>query len=83
MFKPLHNRIVVIPEERETVTESGIYLAEKIVEKPVIGKVEVGNKEVKKGDKVLFSKFGYDEITIEGVLYYLVSDYNVLAIIND
>ena len=81
MFKPLSNRVLVKPEEKPTETSSGILLAEKVVEKPVIGIVVVGNNDVKEGDKVLFSKFGYDEITIDNELHYVVSDFNILGIL--
>lgn len=81
MFKPIHNRCLIEPEEKPNETASGIFIAEKIVEKPVIGTVKVGNNDVKAGDRVLFSKFGYDEVTIDGVLYYVVSDINILGIL--
>lgn len=81
MFKPLNNRILVLPEEKPTATDSGILLSDKIAEKPVIGEVVVGNKDVSVGDRVLFSKFGYDEVTIEGVVHYVVSDFNILGIL--
>ena len=81
MFKPLNNRVLVKPEEKPTETASGILLAEKIVEKPVIGVVIVGNEQVKTGDRVLFSKFGYDEVTIDNELHYVVSDFNILGIL--
>ena len=81
MFQPLNNRVLIKPEEKPNETASGIVLAEKVAEKPVIGLVVVGNKDVKTGDRVLFSKFGYDEATIEGELHYVVSDFNILGIL--
>ncbi len=81
MFRPLNNRILVKPEAKPNETSSGIILAEKVEEKPVIGTVVVGNSDVKKGNRVLFSKFGYDEVTIDDVLYYVCSDFNILGII--
>ena len=79
MFKPLNNRILVEPEKGEKTTASGIILTAK-EEKPVIGTVVVGNKDVKKGNKIIFSKFGYDEVKIDDKLYYVVSDFNVLGV---
>ena len=81
MFKPLNNRILIKPEDKPTETSSGILLSDKTQEKPVIGLVVVGNKDVKEGDRVLFSKFGYDEVTIDDVLYYVVSDFNILGVL--
>jgi co-chaperonin GroES (HSP10) len=43
--------------------------------------VVVGNKDVNEGDRVLFSKFGYDEVTIDGEMHYVVSDFNVLGVL--
>lgn len=79
-FFPLNNRVLIKPEEKATETASGLYLAEKVVEKPVIGLVIVGNKDVTAGQRVLFSKFGYDEVTIDNELYYVCSDFNILGI---
>lgn len=81
MFKPLNNRVLIKPEDKPTETSSGILLSDKTQEKPVIGEVIVGNKDVKEGDRVLFSKFGYDEVTLDGDLYYVVSDCNILGIL--
>ena len=75
------NAIAVKPEEKPSETASGIILADKTQDKPVIGLVVVGNEDVKAGDRVLFSKFGYDEVTIENELYYVVSDFNLLGIL--
>lgn len=78
-FTCLNNRILVEPEEGEKQTASGIILTAK-EEKPITGVVIVGNKDVKKDDKVIFSKFGYDEVKIDGKLYYIVSDHCILGI---
>ncbi len=80
MLKPLNNRIIVKPDERETKTAMGIILAESSTEKPTTGLVEIGNKEIKKGKRVLFSKFGYDEVVIDKQLLYVVSESNILGI---
>ena len=79
-FSCLNNRVLIKPIEKPNQTASGIFIVETIKEKPVIGIVVVGNKDVKKGDKVLFSKFGYDEVEIENELHYVVSDFNLLGI---
>lgn len=80
MFRPLNDRVLIKPEEKQQETASGLYLAEKVVEKPVIGVVVVGNKDVGANQRVLFSKFGYDEVTIDNELYYVVSSINILGI---
>lgn len=78
MLKPLNNRVVVEPIGQEE-TASGFILTET-KEKPVKGKVLVGNDIVRKDQKILFSKFGYDEADIDGKTYYVVSSANILAI---
>lgn len=80
MFKPLNNRILVKPDEVPNETDSGIMLGDS-KEKPVTGTVVVGNYLLKEGDKILFSKFGFDETEIENVVYYVVSETNVLGIL--
>ena len=77
---PLGNRIVVKPDEIEDKTSSGIILVKETPEKPTTGKVLVGNDTVKKGDRVLFSKFGFDEVIISKELLYVVSEQNILGI---
>ncbi len=80
-YRPLNNRVLLKPEEKPQETASGLLLAEKVVEKPILGLVVVGNDKVAKGERVHFSKFGYDEVTLEGELYYVVSDYNIIGIL--
>lgn len=80
MFKPLHNRVLVEPDPPETQTSFGILLPENN-ERPVKGTVVVGNSSVQKGDRILFSLFGLDEVTIENKNYCVVSDTGILGIL--
>lgn len=80
MFKPLNNRILVKPDPVSNETESGILLGEN-KEKPATGTVVIGGELVKKGDKILFSKFGFDETEIDKVTYFVVSEHNLLGIL--
>jgi chaperonin GroES len=80
MLKPLNKRIIVKPDEAETVTKSGIILAEA-KEKPMTGTVVVGNSVTGVGARVLFSRFGYDEFEYNGETLYLVSENTILAIL--
>ncbi len=94
-FKPLSNHVFLEPLEEEKVTKSGIFLPETAEkEKPVMGKVLAigpGKKNeqgvlspmpVKVGDKVLFKKYGPDEIEIEGKKYLVGDEDDLLAIID-
>lgn len=93
---PLGDRIVVKPSEKEGEKKlaSGIIIPETInKEKPAKGtvvavgpgKYEDGKRiplQVKVGDIVLFSSYGYDEVKIEGEEYYVLTESNVLGIVN-
>ena len=84
-IKPLGKRIVVTPWKEEEKTEGGIYLPETASkEKPQQGEViAVGPdfKEIKKGDRVIFAKYGGTEIKIEEDEYLVLGEDDVLAII--
>lgn len=91
-IKPLEDRVIVKPSEGEDVTKSGIVLPDTAKEKPqegeVIaagdGKYEDGKKvpmEVKVGDKVIYSKYGGTEIKIEGEEHLILSQHDILAIL--
>lgn len=90
---PLGDRVVVEPLTREEVTASGIIIPETASqEKPEQGTVvAVGSGKyddgklvpmtVKVGDQVLFSKYGYDEVKIDGNEYFIIEESRVLAIL--
>jgi chaperonin GroES len=96
--EPLHDRVILkplSPEELGTTTASGIIIPDSAQEKPEQGVViavgpgkwnEDGDARVPVsvavGDRVLFSKYGYDTIKIQGVEYYVVTESNILAVIN-
>jgi chaperonin GroES len=95
---PLGDRVVVrplSPEEMGSTTASGIIIPDTAKEKPEQGTViavgsgkwnEGGDRRVpvsvKVGDRVMFSKYGFDEIKVKGVTYYVISEGSVLAVIN-
>ena|SRR6185369_11249798 len=94
---PLGDRVVLKPlsaEEAGMKTPSGIIIPDTVKEKPEQGKVVAvgpGKYEegmhipvgVKVGDRVLFSKYGPEEVKIAGVEYYIVSEKDILAIISN
>jgi len=93
---PLGDRIVVKPSEKEGEKKlaSGIIIPETVdKERPAKGEVvavgpgkyvegEIVPPQVNVGDEVLFSKYGYDEVKIEGKEYYILSESSVLGILN-
>ncbi len=93
-FHPLSNHIFIEPVSEDKKTKSGIVLpdtAEK--EKPMVGTIsavgpgklnekgERAQMALKVGDKVLFKKYGPDEIEVEGKKYLVGDEDDVLAII--
>ncbi len=94
---PLHDKVIVSPKDREeTMTSAGIIIPDTVdKEKPMMGTViavgpgkfnEDGDERVpmsvSKGDTVLFSKYGYDEVKIDGKEYLILSESQILAVIN-
>ena len=91
-LKPLADRVVIKMVEAEETTKSGIILAGSAKEKPSVAEVvEVGpggnvdGKEivmtVKKGDKVITSKYSGTEIKLDGVEYIIVKQSDILAVV--
>ncbi len=88
-IKPLGDRIVLKPRQAEEVTKSGIVLPDTVdKEKPEQAEVvAVGNGEkvkqlgLKSGDVVLCSKYGGTEVKVDEVEYKVVSDEDVLAVL--
>ena len=92
-IRPLADRVVVKPVEREEQTKSGIYLPDTAQEKPQEGLViAVGNGKVldngsrqpvdlKVGDRVLFSKYAGTEVKQLEEEYLILRESDVLAVI--
>ncbi len=60
--------------------EQGTVIAVGLGKRTDEGKVVPVSVQV--GDRVVFSKYGFDEVKVDGVEYYLVSEANILAVIN-
>jgi len=93
-LKPLGNKIILEAVSKEEKTKSGIIIPDTVdKDKPEQGKVlavgpgkmdENGKRvpmDVKVGDTVLFSKYSPTEIKIEGKEYLVVSDEDIMAIV--
>ncbi len=91
--KPLDDRILVKPAERETKTASGIFLPESSKERPVQGKVvavgpgkllENGKRAdlgIKKGDTVVYGKYSGTEVEIKDTKHLILRESEVLGIV--
>jgi chaperonin GroES len=94
-IKPLAGYLLIEPKEAETKTASGIILPESATEKPQQGTVvAVGDsiytdsgKElaspVKKGDVVIYKKWGGDEIKIDGKEMKIVKFDDLMALVEE
>ncbi len=83
-LQPLADRIVLEQVESEEKTSSGIILPDSAKEKPEQAKVvAVGPdvKELKTGDMVLYTKYGPNEVKVDGQEYLVVKEEDVLAIL--
>lgn len=91
--QPLYDRILVRRIGSEEKTKGGIIIPDTATEKPQEGEVvavgtgriledgKVVPLEVKKGDKILFSKYGGNEIFIEGQEYLILEESDILAVV--
>jgi chaperonin GroES len=91
-LRPLQDRILVKRVDEESKTSGGIIIPDTAKEKPQEGKVvavgpgktlesgKVSEPNVKKGDRVLFSKYAGNEINVEGVEHIIIREDDVLAV---
>ena len=92
-IRPLQDRIIVRRVDEEETTKGGIIIPDSAKEKPQEGKVIAVGKgkanedgklqplDVKKGDKVLFSKYSGTEINIGGVEHLIIREDDVLGVV--
>jgi len=92
-IEPLEDRIVVEPLEAEETTKGGIVLPDTAQEKPQQGKIiavgpgkvldsgERAKPAVKKGDTVVYAKYGGTEIEVDGKDLMILRESDILAIV--
>jgi chaperonin GroES len=92
-IRPLHDRILVKRVKEEETTRGGIIIPDTAKEKPIEAKVvavgtgrildsgEVRELAVKKGDLVLFGKYGGTEVKIDGEDHLILREDDILGII--
>jgi chaperonin GroES len=92
-IRPMNDRILVVRVEEEKKTAGGIIIPDTAKEKPQEGKVmaagpgkmgEDGKRipmELKKGDRVLFSKYAGSEIKIDGVEHIFMREDDILGVL--
>ncbi len=92
--RPLRDRVLVKPLTEKEVVKGGIIIPDTAKEKPNEGEViavgsgrvledgKVQPLDVKKGDKVIYSKYGGTEIKIEGEEHILMKEEDILGIVS-
>jgi chaperonin GroES len=92
MLRPLGDRVIVKPSPEEEVTKGGIVLPDTAKKKPQEGKVvavgvgkllDNGTRAamtVKKGDTVVYSKYGGTEVTVDGDELVILEEDQILAV---
>ena len=93
-IKPLNDRVLVVRVEEDQKTAGGIIIPDTAKEKPQEGKIvaagpgkldDKGKRiplEVKKGDRILFSKYDGTEIKIDGKEHLFMREEDILGILN-
>jgi chaperonin GroES len=92
--RPLHDRVLIERIEAESKTAGGIIIPDTAKEKPAEGIIvavgkgnfdEKGERialDVKKGDRVLFAKWGGTEVKVEGKELIILKESDILAVID-
>ncbi|HSW96276.1 MAG TPA: co-chaperone GroES [Candidatus Saccharimonadales bacterium] len=92
-IQPLFDNVLVRPVDAETKTASGIILPDTVKEKPQIGEIMAigpgkvtpkGEKQtmvVKVGQKVMYKKWGGNEVKVHNEEWTIISQDDILAIV--
>ena len=92
-FRPLHDRVVVQRVAEDTKTAGGIIIPDTATEKPSEGKVvavgpgtrnddgSYNTLDVKKGDRVLFGKWGGTEVKIDGKDLLIMKESDIMGVV--
>lgn len=93
MLKPINDKVVLKRMKEEEKTKGGIVLPDTAQEKPTKGEViavgpgkllDSGNRvppQIKKGDKVIYSKYAGTEVKLNGNEYVILDESDVLAVV--
>jgi chaperonin GroES len=92
-IRPLHDRVLVERVDEEQTTAGGIIIPDTAKEKPqeglvvAVGKGKVNEDgsvtalDVKKGDRILFGKYGGSEVNLDGNEYVILREDDILAVV--
>ena len=91
-FRPLHDRVLIEILDSEEKTSGGIIIPDTAKEKPQEGEVvavgpgkrldngSIQEMGLKKGDKILFSKYGGTEVKVDGEDYIIMREDDILGV---
>ena len=94
-MRPLHDKVLIKRLDMSETTEGGIIIPDTAAEKPqqaevvAVGRgrlIENGDilpLDVEPGDKVIFGKYGGNEVSLGGEDYLIISEHEILAVIED
>ncbi len=92
-IRPLHDRVIVQRLEEDEKTKGGIIIPDSAKEAPAEGKIiavgpgkkdeagKISPVDVKKGQKVIFSKYAGTDIKVEGTEYLIMREEDILGVI--
>ena len=92
-IRPLQDRVLVKRLEEEEKTKGGIIIPDAAKEKPIMGKIVATGKgkvrddgtvqklDVKKGDKVLFSKYGGTDVKVGDEELLILREDDILGVV--
>lgn len=92
-IRPLHDRVVVRPNEADEMTAGGLFIPDNAKEKPARGTViavgegkrdEDGHRialDVNVGDEVLYGKYAGNELKVEGEKVFVLREDEIFAIV--
>jgi len=93
-FQPLHDRVLVERHDLEQKSPGGIIIPDTAKEKPAEGTIIAVGKgvkdsstgkivplDVKKGDKILFGKWGGNEVKLNGKDFLIMKESDILAVL--
>jgi chaperonin GroES len=92
-FRPLHDRVLVRRVEQDQKTKGGIIIPDTAQEKPMEGEIvavgtghvndngQVRPLDVKKGDRVIFSKWAGTEVNIDGEELMVMKESDIIGVI--
>lgn len=94
-FRPLHDKVLIKRVDSDTRTLGGLFIPDSAKEKPQRAEIvavgagkrmddgSVREPSVKVGDIVLFGKYVGDEIKLDGVEHIILSESDILAVIEE